>query len=320
VAIPWADTRSGYTLMMESRLIDVLKECDITGCSRLTGVGWERAWKVVEKAVKRGMARKVRRIPERIGIDEKAFAKRHAYETLICDLDRGTVEHVVDDRTQSSLESYYQQFTKEELAQVKAVALDMWDPYVAATRAYVPQADEKMVYDRYHVTRQVSVALDKVRALEHKELLVKGDTRLKGSKFLWLCNQENIPEWRKAEFATIKQTNLRTGRAWAIKEALREFWTYSYAKRAAAFFRQWYYWATHCRLAPMVKAAKALMRHLPNILTYFKLRITNATAEGLNSKIQMVKEMACGFRNRDHYKTAIYFHCGGLDLYPVPRT
>ena len=53
-----------------------------------------------------------------------------------------------------------------------------------------------------------------------------------------------------------------------------------------------------------------------NILTYFQHRVTNATAEGLNSKIQMVKEMACGFRNREHYKTAIYFQCGGLDLYP----
>ena len=69
-------------------------------------------------------------------------------------------------------------------------------------------------------------------------------------------------------------------------------------------------------MAPIVKAAKTLKVHLANILTFFKHRITNATAEGLNSKIQMVKEMACGFRNREHYKLAIYFHCGGLDLYP----
>ena len=90
-------------------------------------------------------------------------------------------------------------------------------------------------------------------------------------------------------------------------------------KRAEAFFRRWYFWATHSRLSPIVAAASTLKRHLPNILTYFKHRISNATAEGLNSKIQMVKEMACGFRNREHYKTAIYFHCGGLDLYPRPR-
>jgi hypothetical protein len=75
------------------------------------------------------------------------------------------------------------------------------------------------------------------------------------------------------------------------------------------------FWATSL-LNPMVKAAKTLKSHLPNILTFFKHRITNALAEGLNSKIQMVKQMSCGFRNREHYKKAIYFHCGGLDLYP----
>ena len=102
----------------------------------------------------------------------------------------------------------------------------------------------------------------------------------------------------------------------ALKESLRPFWDYKYPKWAEGFFDRWYYWATHSRLSPMVKVAKTLKSHLPNILTFFKHRITNAVAEGLNSKIQMVKQMACGFRNREHYKKAIYFHCGGLDLYP----
>ena len=127
---------------------------------------------------------------------------------------------------------------------------------------------------------------------------------------------ENVPEWRRAEFQAIRGINLKTGRAWAIKESLREFWTYGYAKPARRYFRRWYFWATHSRLSPVIKAAKTLHRHLPNILTYFKHYISNATAEGLNSKIQTLKQMACGFRNREHYRTAIYFHCGGLDLYP----
>ena len=71
--------------------------------------------------------------------------------------------------------------------------------------------------------------------------------------------------------------------------------------------------------APIIEAAKTLKRHLANLLTYFTHRITNATAEGINSKIQTIKLMACGYRNREHYKTAIYFHCGGLDLYPRPE-
>ena len=317
VAAPWAGPRSGFTLLMECRLIDTLKECDVTGCCRLMAVSWDQGWGIVERAVQRGRARKERRIPRYMGIDEKSFAKRHNYETLICDLERGTVEHVVDDRTQESLETYYRQFTEPERREVTALAMDMWDPYIAATRAYIPEADLKIVFDRYHVTRLVTEAVDKVRRQEHKLLAAQGDERLKGTKYLWLANEENIPEWRQEEFAGIRTANLRTGRAWAIKEALREFWRYTYTKCAAKFFQRWYFWATHSRLAPMIKAAKTLKQHLANILTYFKHRINNATAEGLNSKIQMVKEMACGFRNREHYKLAIYFHCGGLDLYPA---
>ena len=320
VPASWAGPGAQFTLRMESQLIDTLKECDVTGVTRLTGTSWDEAWGILQKAVARGLARKQRRIPRHLSVDEKSFARRHRYETLICDAERGTVEYVVDDRRQESLEQYYRQFTPEELAGVKAVAMDMWDPYIAATQACVPGAGEKIVFDKFHVLRVVSEAMDQVRRQEHKALLVKGDERLKGTKHLWLANEENVPEWRRAEFQAVKGTNLKTGRAWAIKESLRKFWTFHYPQRAAEYFRRWYFWATHSRLTPIVNAAKTLHKHISNILTYFQHRMTNATAEGLNSKIQMVKEMACGFRNREHYKTAIYFHCGGLDLYPKVET
>jgi transposase len=316
VGAPWAGPGSQFTMVCESWLIDTLQECDVTGVSRLTGASWDESWGVMAKAVARGKARKTHRIPEYLSIDEKAFAKRHRYETLICDLKQGTVEHIVEDRQQESLERYYRQFTEEERASVKAVAMDMWDPYIAATRAYIPEAGDKIVFDHFHVTRQVTEALDKVRRQEHKALMAQGDEQLKRTRHLWLANRENVPEWRKEEFAAIRKANLKTGRAWSIKESLRKFWHYRYPKSALGYFRRWYYWATHSRLAPIVRAAKTLDKYLPNIMTYFKHRISNATAEGLNSKIQMVKQMACGFRNREHYRIAIYFHCGGLSLYP----
>ena len=316
VPAPWAGPGSQFTLRCESWLIDTLKECDVSGVTRLTGTSWDEAWRIVERAVERGLARKERRIAQYLGVDEKAFAKRHRYETIVCDLKQGTVEYVVEDRTQESLERYYRQFTAEELAEVKAVAMDMWDPFIAATRKYLPQADHAIVFDHFHVTRTVTQAVDQVRRQEHKVLMEHGEEQLKGTRHLWLANVENVPEWRRAEFQAVRGMNLKTGRAWAIKESLREFWTYGYAKPARRYFRRWYFWATHSRLSPVIKAAKTLHRHLPNILTYFKHYISNATAEGLNSKIQTLKQMACGFRNREHYRTAIYFHCGGLDLYP----
>jgi transposase len=315
ISVPWAEAGSRFTLLYENKVIDALKECDVTGVNRLTGTTWSEAWNIMEKAVERGLKRKKVSVPEYIGIDEKAFAKRHKYETLVCNLRTGTVECVLDERDQDSLESYYSQFKTEDLAVIKAIAMDMWDPYIAATRNFVPDAGSKIVFDRFHVIRYVTDALDKVRRQEHKQLMKKGEEWLKGTKHLWLMNEDRIPDWRKAEFDEVRKMKLKTSRAWAIKESLRHFWDYSYPKNAERFFKRWYFWASHSRLKPMIEAARTLKSHITNILTYFKHRITNAVVEGLNSKIQTVKQMACGFRNRDHYRKAILFHCGGLDLY-----
>ena len=232
VSAPWAEPGSRFTLLYENWVIDTLKECDVTGANHLTGTSWYEAWHIMEKAIARGLCRKKSRVPEYLGIDEKSFAKRHRYETLVCDLSSGTVECVLEERGQDSLEGYYGQFSKEELAGIKAIAMDMWDPYIAATKDLVPDAATKIVFDRFHVIRQVTDALDKVRRQEHKILMAKGEECLKGTKHLWLMNEEKIPDWRKGEFDEIRKMKLKTGRAWAIKESLRHFWDYSHPKNA----------------------------------------------------------------------------------------
>jgi len=316
IAAPWAESRSPFTRQYEGHLIALCRECDVTGVGRLTAASWAAVWGVLTRAVARGLARKLRRIPTRLGIDEKAIRKGQHYETIVVDLDTGTVEAVLDERTQASLEAYYRQFTPEELTTIEAIAMDMWEPYVLATHACVPDAAKKIVFDKYHAVRYVTEAVDTVRRQEHKALQAENDLRLTGTKHLWLWNQEHVPEWRRAEFEALRGAKLKTSRAWAIKETLRGFWTYIYPKCAAKYFTAWYFWATHSRLTPIIGAARTLKRHLPNLLTYFTHGITNATSEGINSKIQTLKLMACGYRNREHYKTAILFHCGGLDLYP----
>jgi transposase len=110
---------------------------------------------------------------------------------------------------------------------------------------------------------------------------------------------------------------LKTTRAWSIKESLRDLWRCRSRTWAEQHWRWWYGWAIRSRLSPVQEVARMLKRHLPGVLTYFRHRVTNAASEGLNSKIQRIKKMAYGFRNREHFKTAIFFHCGGLDLYPT---
>jgi len=123
----WAEAGSQFTLLFENWVIDMLKECDITGANRLTATSWHEAWNIMDKAVRRGLRRKQDRVSEYLGVDEKSFAKRHCYETLVCDLSKGTVECVIDDRRQESLEAYFGQFSEEEVKGIKAIAMDMWD-------------------------------------------------------------------------------------------------------------------------------------------------------------------------------------------------
>ena len=99
-------------------------------------------------------------------------------------------------------------------------------------------------------------------------------------------------------------------------ENIRHLWDYRYEAHMRRYFKRWYFWATYSRLAPVIKAANTLKTHLDNIVTYARHRITNALGESINSKIEKIKRLACGFRNRSHYRTAIYFHCGGLSLFP----
>jgi transposase len=94
-------------------------------------------------------------------------------------------------------------------------------------------------------------------------------------------------------------------------------WAFANKAWMSRFFRTWYFWATHSHLKPMVAAAKTLKSHISNIVTYATHRLTNALGESLNCRIEKVKRLACGFRNRNNYKTAIYFHCGGLSLMPI---
>ena len=102
-----------------------------------------------------------------------------------------------------------------------------------------------------------------------------------------------------------------------MKEELRALWQASPLEEARTFWKRWFGWATHSRLKPMREVTHLISRHLENVLTYIKHPITNAVSEALNSKIQTIKKRAYGFRNKERFKTAIYFHCGGLDLYPA---
>ena len=256
VHVPWAPSGARFTLAFETHAIDTLIETDVLGAARLLRISWDEAWGIMERAVGRGLKAKKARIIPRLGVDEKAVAKRHRYVTLVSDLDRGTVEFVAFDRKTASLDAYYDTLTVRQKAGIQAVAMDMWGPFITSTQKHLPRA--KIVFDRFHVMMHMTQAVDDVRKAEHRRLQEEGDNTLARTKYLWLFSEENLPEEYAERFARLKAMNLTTGRAWAIKENLRELWWYQRKGWAMRFWKRWYFWATHSRLKPVVTVARML--------------------------------------------------------------
>jgi transposase len=311
---------SRFTTLFERLAIDVLKECDVAGAARLLHLSWDEAWHLMRRAVQRGLAAKPPKVPAHVGVDEKSAGRGQDYITVVSDLDANTVEHITDERRQASLDDYFTRLTPQQREQIQAVAMDMWQPYIRSVRAHLTNPDEKIVFDRYHVMGYLNTAVDTVGKREHHALAAAGDNLLAGSKYLWLYTCESLPERHTERLAALRAVDLKTGRAWAIKENLRHFWVYKRRGWGEKHWRKWYFWATHCRLRPVIDAAHTLKRHQAGLLSYFAHRITNAGAESLNSRIQAIRVTARGYRNRNNFKTAIYFHRGGLQLYPTTVT
>jgi transposase len=318
VTVPWAEPRSRFTLLMERLIIDLIQQCStVIGACRIAGITWDEGWGIMARAVVRGQARKVPQPIVYIGVDEKAFRKGHRYHTIVCDLTRATVEYVAEERRTESLGGYYDQLTPEQRDALAGVAMDMWEPYIQATRTRLPGGDARIVFDRFHIMREMTKAVDMVRRQEHRTFLREdGASPLTKTKYLWLFNEDHLPERHADAFAAVQALELKVGRAWAIKEALRTLWTYRQGAAVRRFYDRWYAWAIRSRLEPVKKVARMIHRHLDGVLRFVQHPITNGVAEGLNSKIMSIKRKAAGFRNPQHFTTAIYFHCGGLDLYP----
>jgi transposase len=190
--------------------------------------------------------------------------------------------------------------------------MDMWPAFMSAAHACIPHAD--IVHDRFHVSKYLGDAVDAVRRQEHRSLTQAGRSPLTGSKYAWL---RRYPDGRSAEavaFRDLNQLNLKTSRAWRIKETFSQFWFYRYTGAAKRFFDAWSSNAMRSRLEPIKKVVKMLRRHEAGLLNYSRHRISNACAEGFNSAIQLIKANARGFRSFANYRTRILFHCVKLDM------
>lgn len=320
VRVPWAEEGSGFTALFESLVIDWLKCATTSEVARLMRLSWGAVDRIRQQAVARGLARRAATDRPHLSVDETSFQKRHEYVTVVSDQATGAVVHVADDRTIESLSDYLRSLSDQQRAAIRTVSMDMWPAYIHAVVAQIPHAERKICFDRFHIAHHLGRAVDQVRRIEHSVLMKNADHRLKKTRFLWLSNPNNIRDHRWEAFASLRSSTLKTARAWALKEeAMQVIERYRSPSWAREAWDWWFSWAMRSRLEPIKKVARMIKTHLWGILNAAKHGRTNALAESINARIQRIKRQACGFRNRERFRTAIYFHLGQLDLYPRPK-
>lgn len=317
--VPWAEEGSRFTALFEALAIGWMLQAPIAAVAKQLGLSWDLAAGIQERAVRGGLARRKSEPVANLGIDETSFQRRHEYVTVVNDLDRGRVLYVADDRKQTSLDGYWKTLSETDMAAIRGIALDMWEPYLRSIHEFVPGAQEKIVFDKYHVAFHLNQAVDLVRREENRHLRSLGSNLLKGTKFDWLRHPDRFPltEWRAfSQLSALMR--LEDGASLGHQGIVHADLRTPLPRRGAAALRKLVPMGSPIQARTDQEVALTLQRHWRNIRTYFTHSITNAGSESMNSKIQKVKAMARGFRNRERFRNAIYFHCGGLDLFPRP--
>ncbi len=217
IAVPWSDPKSRFTALFEALVIDWLKEASFSAVARQLSLSWDQVAGIQDRAVRRGLARRKKQRPRRIGVDATSFRKRAEYITVVNDLDR--VLWIGDERKKQTLSVFYAELGPRGCARLESIAMDMWAPYISSTREHVPDADRRIVFDKFHIAQHLGRAVDEVRRAENRELVREGDGRLKKTKYLWLTNPDRMSTQRWEGFASLRDSQLRVARAWAIKES-----------------------------------------------------------------------------------------------------
>lgn len=318
-SVPWAQSHSRFSELFECHAIDILQSCQVIERSALQlRITPDQLNYLMKKSVERGLAlRQKASIPiKKLAIDEKSQQTGHNYVTILSDADEGKVLEVSKGRTIEAVLEVYNTLNTKQLETVESVTMDMWSAFETVTKRVVSQAD--VVHDRFHLSGYLNNAVDITRRAENKKLVKNEDTSLQKTKYLWLKNPNKLTEKDKKRLEDIiknnKTPNLVT--AYELKEEFKKFFDCPTAESATQFFKDWHQNVLKSQNTQLIKVATMFEKHFTGILSYIKHHVTNAIAEGLNSRIQQLKAKARGFKSAAAFRIAILFHFGKLYLYP----
>ena len=313
--VPWAPHGSRFTWDFEELVAYLAQITDKTKVTEQMGIAWRTVGAIVERVVARNLDPTRLDGLRNIGVDEFSYRKRHRYLTTVVDHDRRRVVWAAPGRSADTLGAFFDELGEERCTKIECVTMDMAGGYIKAVEERLPEA--QIVFDRFHVQRLVSDALDEVRRAQLREIRGTDEGReLFRSRFALLKNPWNLTRKEKQKLSEVQRTNAPIYRAYLLKETLAQALDYLQPWRAERALRDWLAWASRSKLKPFVKAARTIRKHLDGILAYFQARLTNGIVEGFNNKLRMIARRAFGFHSPAPLIAMLYLCCGGITLDP----
>jgi transposase len=313
--VPWCDGKNQLTITYRWYLATWAKRLSWSEVGSIFRTSWDSVCRAVEHAVNWGLAHRDLSQVTALGVDEIAWARGHTYFTLVYDIGSKTKRLLAIEcnRTEKSLRLALESLGEPVCEQVRYVCSDMWKPYLNVITKRLGEAVH--VLDRFHVMQQFGKALDKVRAEEAKQLVRDGyEPVLKKSRWCLLKRPENLTDRQTVKLSEILKYNLRTVRAYLLREDFQRLWEYRSAWWAGKFLDEWTSRVMRSRLEPMMKIARSIRNHRPLILNWFRARgqVSAGAVEGLNNKVKLVTRKSYGFRTARVAKLALLHNLGQL--------
>lgn len=316
--IPWAEGKNQLTTSFRWYLAHWAKKLSWKDAAISFFTSWNSVARSVEMAVKWGRSHLNLSGITSLGVDEVQWKSGHKYLTLVYQIDKGRrrLLWIGKDRSEESFREFFTWFGPERTALIEFICSDMWKPFIKVIREYASSAVH--VLDRFHIMTHISKAIDEIRAGEHRALLAKGLEILTNSRWCLLKREENMTDRQRNKLKELLQYNLKSIRAYLLKEDFHQFWNYTSPAWAENFLNIWTARVMKSRLEPMKKVAKMLRRYQPEIANYFRAKkaINQGCVEGLNNKVKSVIKKSYGFREYKTIELALYHGLGDL---PEPK-
>ena len=313
VAVPWARPGSGFTLLFEAFSLALIeREMPVNRVAEILRVNPQRIWTVFRHWVGNALLSDDPSGIEKLGIDETSTAKGHHYVTLGVDLDAARVIHVAEGKGKDEVKAIERHLASKGVhpKQIKEVSMDLSPAFIAGVATSFPKA--KITFDRFHVVKLLNEAMDKVRAMERKE-----HAALKGHKYTFLKNRKNLSDKKKKALDELVELYPTLGQAYRLKVLFNDVWAMTDKEEATQFLTQWCGEVEAAKIPAFMKFAKTVKSHWQGILHFVETRISNGILEGINSKVQLAKRRARGYRNIRNFINMIHFLCGKLTFnYP----